>query len=313
MIASAQSITKSLKGRWHGRYGMVCCPAHQDRTPSCKISDGDERPIVHCFAGCHWKDVVHAIEDMGLLPKWEPNRQSKPVVQNPKQEPEFTRKHPDVMKKRKWAWRIWCEAETVQGTLGEQYFIGRGITVRLPGCIRFHKGLKDNLTGKIWPAIVIAYTSYEGDFDGIQRIFIDPENAKKAPIPNAKLSLGTFPGGMMRFSEIEVPNDINPYFGELGICEGPEDALSVMEMFNVPVWAAGAGEKMALANLPKILDALYIYADNGKAGSILAKKALSAHVLNVRKKDGIPQIFIITPEQEFDDFNEKHQAMNSPP
>lgn len=308
---NAREITSALKGRWHGRYGMVCCPAHKDRTPSCKISDGDQRPVFHCFAGCHWKDVVHAVEDMGLLPKWEPNRKSKPVETISKQEPKFTRKHPDVMKKRKWAWRIWCEAEKIQRTLGEQYFISRGITIRLPGCIRFHKGLKDNSTGNVWPAIVIAYTSYEGDFDGIQRIFIDPLTAKKASISNAKLSLGTFPGGMMRFADIERPNDNQPFYGELGICEGPEDALSITQMFDVPVWSAGAGEKMALANLPSPLDALYIYCDNGSAGKRLADKALNAHVDKVRKKDAVPQIFKIWPEQQFGDFNDRLQTMGN--
>jgi|GEM_PF-2759330 len=306
---SAREITTALKGRWHGRYGMVCCPAHKDRTPSCKVTDGDKRPIFHCFAGCHWKDVVNAVEDMGLLPKWKPARESCPTTQKKNDEPDFTRWHPDVAKKRGWAFEIWQKTSGIKNTLGERYFQSRGITISLPSCIRFHPGLKDKETGRVWPAIVIGYLSYHGDFDGIQRILIDPQTAGKAPVKAPKLSLGTFPGGMMRFANISIPANHNPFFGEVGITEGPEDGLSVMQMFDVPVWAAGAGEKMALADLPPLLDGLFIYADNGTQGKRLAKKALSAHVGNVRSRDGIPAASIIYPEPEYDDFNSQLQKI----
>ena len=39
------------------------CPAHDDKTPSLKIKQGDETIIIHCFAGCRAKDVIDA---MGL-------------------------------------------------------------------------------------------------------------------------------------------------------------------------------------------------------------------------------------------------------
>jgi len=28
---TAAGLTKALGGRWHGRYGTACCPAHVDR------------------------------------------------------------------------------------------------------------------------------------------------------------------------------------------------------------------------------------------------------------------------------------------
>ena len=48
----ALSITAALGGRWHGEYGMVRCPCHEDRTPSLSISDGQEGVLlVNCFGG----------------------------------------------------------------------------------------------------------------------------------------------------------------------------------------------------------------------------------------------------------------------
>jgi hypothetical protein len=27
----AREIVRALRGQWHGKYGMACCPAHHDR------------------------------------------------------------------------------------------------------------------------------------------------------------------------------------------------------------------------------------------------------------------------------------------
>ena len=44
------------KGKW-----MACCPAHNDKSPSLAVSEGDDRVLVHCFAGCETTDVTAAI------------------------------------------------------------------------------------------------------------------------------------------------------------------------------------------------------------------------------------------------------------
>jgi hypothetical protein len=41
-------------GRWAAR-----CPAHQDRSPSLSVREGDDgRVLVHCFAGCPLTDIL---------------------------------------------------------------------------------------------------------------------------------------------------------------------------------------------------------------------------------------------------------------
>ena len=50
---NAETLTKALGGRWHGGPGMARCPAHEDKTPSLSISDGDGgRLLTFCHAGC---------------------------------------------------------------------------------------------------------------------------------------------------------------------------------------------------------------------------------------------------------------------
>lgn len=46
-----------------GQQWEAKCPAHDDKTPSLKIRQGNETIIIHCFAGCRVKEVIDA---MGL-------------------------------------------------------------------------------------------------------------------------------------------------------------------------------------------------------------------------------------------------------
>ena len=77
---TAFEIVEALNGRWHGSYGMAPCPAlghgsgKGDRHPSLKLSDGDAGVIVHCFAGCDWRDVKAELRWQGLLPEFEQAR-----------------------------------------------------------------------------------------------------------------------------------------------------------------------------------------------------------------------------------------------
>ena len=50
-----------VKETGHGKY-LSRCPAHDDRSPSLAIKDGDDgRVLIHCFAGCETEDVLSAI------------------------------------------------------------------------------------------------------------------------------------------------------------------------------------------------------------------------------------------------------------
>lgn len=56
LLASLDGVRKSGKG-WIAR-----CPAHDDRSASLSIAEGDDgRTLVHCFAGCGVADVVGAV------------------------------------------------------------------------------------------------------------------------------------------------------------------------------------------------------------------------------------------------------------
>ena len=60
---SADALLARLDGvRRSGNGWTARCPAHEDRTASLSIAEGDDgRVLVHCFAGCNTMDVLGAV------------------------------------------------------------------------------------------------------------------------------------------------------------------------------------------------------------------------------------------------------------
>ena len=69
---TAAEIAQALGGRKISGTWMVCCPVHDDRTPSLSINSGnDGKVLVHCHAGCDQRDVIAILRRRGL---WETTR-----------------------------------------------------------------------------------------------------------------------------------------------------------------------------------------------------------------------------------------------
>lgn len=71
MTTAAEVIRKA-----GGKRGMICCPAfgHDDKTPSCRVFDGDDGTVrFHCFGGCDWRDVRSGAESLGYIEPYDPS------------------------------------------------------------------------------------------------------------------------------------------------------------------------------------------------------------------------------------------------
>ncbi len=62
MSLPVEAILSALnKVRRSGKGWVACCPAHDDRTPSLSITEGDDgRALLHCYGGCDVRSVVEA-------------------------------------------------------------------------------------------------------------------------------------------------------------------------------------------------------------------------------------------------------------
>lgn len=77
-IYTAEDVATRLdQHRSDGKGGWsACCPAHEDRTPSLSINDGNDGIVVYCHAGCDQRSVVMALQAMGAWPVFEKKQQA---------------------------------------------------------------------------------------------------------------------------------------------------------------------------------------------------------------------------------------------
>lgn len=73
-VLSRLEKVRGRNGRW-----IACCPAHDDRSPSLTIAEGDDgRVLLHCFGGCPVESVCGAVglSLSDLMPERAPDIQA---------------------------------------------------------------------------------------------------------------------------------------------------------------------------------------------------------------------------------------------
>jgi hypothetical protein len=66
-MTNAAALTRRLGGKWQGSYGTARGRAHEDRSPSLSIRDGDRGVFLKCHAGCDPRDVLAELRRHGLI------------------------------------------------------------------------------------------------------------------------------------------------------------------------------------------------------------------------------------------------------
>jgi putative DNA primase/helicase len=223
---TAETIAMALGGRKAGGGWAARSPAHDDRTPSLSIRDGDDKILVRCHAGCDQERVIAALRERGV---WETTGGS---------EGRFARKHrhlipggpyPGTLKRSEVALAIWQASRPAKETPAEIYLRARGLNLPITRALRFHAGLK-HPSGGAWPAMVALVTSGDtGSPIAIHRTFLARGGQGKAPVDPAKMMLGPCRGGVVRLGEVR---DV------LMVGEGIETCLAAMQATGNPAWAA---------------------------------------------------------------------------
>jgi hypothetical protein len=78
-----------------------------------------------------------------------------------------------------------------------------------------------------------------------------------------------------------------PLNGQLGLAEGPETALSVMELINIPCWAVCGAKRLHQIAIPPGVQLLHLFADNdanGQAALHRAAKRYASQGYDVRRR-----------------------------
>jgi DNA primase len=276
----------SLKLIRAGREWKACCPFHPDRSPSFTIyaddrrfmcfgcgAEGDVLDFVMRLQGVRLPEALQMLGDGELLARHE-KRSDRARA------PEHDRGGE--------AASLWAAAAPAQGTLAEAYLRSRGITVELPESIRFaHLSLGRRTP---MPALVAAVSTLDGDVRGVQRTFLSANPIGKAQLPGgkAKFSLGRVLGGAIR---------LGPAARSLIVTEGLEDGLTLLQKLGRPVWVAAGAGMLSAMQLPDVVEAVVIGADDDEAGDRAARKAAEMFHASGRR------VRIMRPAPSYKDFN----------
>ena len=254
MSGDAQTLTAALKGRWRGRYGTACCPAHGDRTPSLSLSNApDGRLLLRCHTGCDFRAILDALRGMGLVegtgrvPGLDPERLAQREAEEQR----------EAEKRARQARAIWQESRSIEGTPAAAYLRGRGITCPLPDTLRFHPAAWHPSAQRL-PAMVALVEGAERF--AVHRTYLRPDGSGKATVEPAKAMLGSVKGGAVRLTGCGGP---------LVACEGIETGLSLASgLLRTPatIWAALSTSGMQTLDLPPYPGRLTVATDGDPAG-----------------------------------------------
>lgn len=137
-------------------------------------------------------------------------------------------------------------------------------------------------------ALIAAVSGPDGEFQGLQRIFLDRHGAK-ADIEPVKASLGTIAGGAVRLQSCS---------SELVIGEGIETSAAAGALLGLPAWAAVSAGNMANSLiLPEAIRTVVIAVDRDPAGERAAREAWRRWTVEGR------QVRLATPREKGKDFN----------
>ncbi|WP_134682437.1 DUF7146 domain-containing protein [Paracoccus ravus] len=266
-MSDARSLTLALpKGKWHGRYGLACCPAHGDKHPSLTLADAPSgRLLLSCKAGCSFDAVRAALQARGLL-----GHHQVPQLPDPA---EIARREAEERAQAERAERkavaCWREAQPINGTIAETYLRSRGITCALPDSLRFHPECW-HPSAKRLPAMVALIEGLPRL--AVHRTYLRPDGKGKADAEPTKAMLGAAAGGAVRVAEAQGP---------LVVAEGIETALSLCSGLlgrRATVWATLSAPGMAALRLPSNPHRLTIASDSDDKGAGLS----AAHKLAER-------------------------------
>jgi hypothetical protein len=240
-MVDACTLTRSLGGRWHGRYGTAPCPVCQperrrDQTALTLANGRDGRLLAHCKrAACDFRDIAAAA---GLR---SGDYRGPDPAETAQREAET---RAEAEKKARQAERLWHEAQPIEGTPAARYLREtRGLAPeRLPGTLRFHPECWHGATARRLPAMVARVEG--GDGSAVHRTYLRADGLGKAPIEPAKAMLGTVAGGAVRLTD-------GP--GPLLAGEGIETTLATLSLRGdetARAWAALSTSGLRSLRLP---------------------------------------------------------------
>lgn len=155
---------------------------------------------------------------------------------------------------------LWGDTMPIEGTPGEVYLRGRGITGKIPESIRFITSLRHKPSGTRWSAMIAGVQRYpDKSVVALHRTWVAKDCKGKAPVEPNKMMLGAVGGSAVRFGSLQPV---------LVVAEGLETALSIYGE-GYTVWAVLSASNFKSLILPpvELVREIIIAADNDDSGA----------------------------------------------
>lgn len=275
------TLAKRAGGVFNGHDALIPGPGHSKADRSLSVSIGDNGKLIWCSFAGDGEDAVRAyLKELGVAGEGAPAQGSPPAT------PERARR-PGAG--AHWAAALWRESFAIHGTLGARYLRGRAIGAPFPPSLKFHPECRDGPFRR--PALIAARTmlATPDQVVSVQRTFLARDRSGKAPVREAKKSLGACKGGGVVLGEIGAT---------LLVAEGVETALSAAALFGLPAVATLGAAHTRRLMVPVSVREIVIAADNDNAGRAAAE-ALAARL----RKEG-RSVRVESPPVAFKDFND---------
>jgi len=159
--------------------------------------------------------------------------------------------------------RLFRAGRPILGTLAEAYLRARGITAQLDWrALRYHPSVyyreTEDAPLETWPALLAAVTDLDGRITGIQRTWLDPRCAAKAPLADPRRALGHLLGHGVRLGRAT---------DTLAAGEGIETMLALKSVLPMlPIIAGLSANHLAALEFAPAWRRLYVARDNDAAG-----------------------------------------------
>ena len=251
---SAAEIAKALHGYRAGQWWRCRCPAHQGRSASLALRDGNSRLLVKCWAGCDPRDVLAELARLrlseGLLARLA--RSAHPSMEG-------------VERQRRIANALdlyFNQSRPAAGTLVERYLSSRGIEIAIPDTIRASSGwLHHRESGEQRPAMLALVERVEHGPVAVHVTYLTIDGSAKATVdPNRKF-FGPVKGGAVRLGS---PVQDGQW---LVIGEGIESTASAMQLRGLSSgWAALSENGLRNLVLPPEAQRIVVACDNDENG-----------------------------------------------
>ena len=250
---SAEEVALQLDGTREGDRWRCYCPVCGGHGLLITTSRHSGKILYYCWStGCSFLEIIRALHEIGVEPEIPSHFDDSHNGENENQR-----------LKIEAARRLLRRTECAIGTDAEGYLAWRAITIAIPPALRFMPYCPHRC-GRSFPAMVATVVDLDGETVGYHATFLAPDGIGKYPFPTKAMQRecrGRVRGAAVRLADVSRSvNSVNA--PQLVIAEGIETALSCMQLFGIPAWAALSSSGIAALELPSEIKSVVIACDN---------------------------------------------------